>query len=242
MKENCAVAVDLSEEMVEFASKLSSDCEGKVDCVKGDMRYLEQALPEKYLNGTNNNDDGYFDCVALLLGTAAHLVTSDDLEKTLRSAFRVLEKGGIFVVEVEHPYTALFSGDAKDGISEENQWEVRKCLTEQGEEMMRIVWGQENDSFNCETQVLSRTVTVQKYFVVREQQKGGGPPTIFVREPHYENKEIVQSKLFTCPEFTAVARIVGFNSIGCFGGLDMAIPFTDEENAQNMVLAFQRPF
>ena len=33
-------------------------------------------------------------------------------------------RNGIFVVEVEHPMTTLFSGDLKYQYGEENAWEV----------------------------------------------------------------------------------------------------------------------
>ena len=59
----------------------------------------------------------------------------------------------------------------------------------------------------------------------------------FVRDPHYESKEIVKCKLFTLPELMAVANAAGFEFIECFGDLDETVRF-DSENAQNMVVCF----
>ena len=259
-----SVALDVNQEMVSYAIERASEERAVldvVDVVLGDMRDLSTHLPEKYLK-----PGGYFDCTTLLLGTAAHLLTHDDLVRTFREAFACLREDGIFVVEVEHPMTTLFSGDLKFQDGEENSWEVTLGKTgrssedssdssskneEDGsekEETMRIVWGDpENDFFDATNQVLHRTVSVQKYYTSStnttddddDDNDDDGPTSMFVQDPHYESKEVVKCKLFTLPELIAVASSVGFRFIQSFGDLDDDVKF-DSENAQNMVAAFRK--
>ena len=290
-----SVALDVNQEMVSYAIEQASDERAVldvVDVVLGDMRDLSTHLPEKYLKS-----EGYFDCATLLLGTAAHLLTCEDATRTFREAFKCLREDGIFVVEVEHPMTTLFSGELKYQDGDENAWEVslgrsRKSIgrsddrsnksstiREQGEdeddasereETMRVVWGDpEKDFFDAKNQVLHRTVSVQKYFSVdvaardddnddgEEEEEDKEDKEIeeeeennnteeeavikarFVRDPHYESKEIVKCKLFTLPELMAVANAAGFEFIECFGDLDETVRF-DSENAQNMVVCFRK--
>ena len=286
-----SVALDVNQEMVSYAIERASDERAVldvVDVVLGDMRDLSTHLPEKYLKS-----GGYFDCATLLLGTAAHLLTCEDATRTFREAFKCLREDGIFVVEVEHPMTTLFSGELKYQDGDENAWEVslgrsRKSIGRSGdrsnistirreeededdasgrEETMRVVWGDpEKDFFDAKNQVLHRTVSVQKYFSVdvaaRDDDNDDGDEeeedkedkeieeeendnteeeavikARFVRDPHYESKEIVKCKLFTLPELMAVANAAGFEFIECFGDLDETVRF-DSENAQNMVVCF----
>ena len=288
-----SVALDVNREMVSFAIERASEAKAgandtksildAVDVVLGDMRDLSTHLPGKYLK-----KGGYFDCATLLLGTAAHLLTHDDLARTFREAFKCLRENGIFVVEVEHPMTTLFSGDLKYQYGEENAWEVRLGGSNntntnnnnnnnnnnssnsssnggsssnssssgpsrsgedevEKEETMRIVWGDpENDVFDATNQILYRTVSVQKYYSTDTLSEDGdddddevGLAVTFVRDPHYESKEIVKCKLFTLPELIAVASAVGFRLIDSFGDLDVNVRF-DCENAQNMVVAFRK--
>ena len=301
-----SVALDVNKEMVSYAIERASDERAVldvVDVVLGDMRDLSTHLPEKYLKS-----GGYFDCATLLLGTAAHLLTCEDATRTFREAFKCLREDGIFVVEVEHPMTTLFSGELKYQDGDENAWEVslgrsRKSIgrgddrsnnsstirreeedegdASEREETMRVVWGDpENDFFDAKNQVLHRTVSVQKYFSVdvaarddddddgeeEEEDKDDGEEeeedkedeeieeeeeendnfeeeavikALFVRDPHYESKEIVKCKLFTLPELMAVANAAGFEFIECFGDLDETVRF-DSESAQNMVVCFRK--
>ena len=286
-----SVALDVNREMVSYAIERASDERAVldvVDVVLGDMRDLSTHLPEKYLKS-----EGYFDCATLLLGTAAHLLTYEAATRTFREAFKCLREDGIFVVEVEHPMTTLFSGELKYQDGDENAWEVSigrsrsigrsddsnnsstirreeedEDDASEREETMRVVWGDpEKDFFDAKNQVLHRTVSVQKYFsvdVARDDDTDDGEEeedkedkeieeeeennnteeeavikARFVRDPHYESKEIVKCKLFTLPELMAVARAVGFEFIDCFGDLDETVRF-DSENAQNMVVAFRK--
>jgi SAM-dependent methyltransferase len=290
-----SVALDVNKEMVSYAIERASDERAVldvVDVVLGDMRDLSTHLPEKYLKS-----GGYFDCATLLLGTAAHLLTCEDATRTFREAFKCLREDGIFVVEVEHPMTTLFSGELKYQDGDENAWEVslgrsRKSIgrsddrsnnsstirreeededdASEREETMRVVWGDpENDFFDAKNQVLHRTVSVQKYFSVdvaaRDDDDDDGEEeeedkedeeieeeeendnfeeeavikALFVRDPHYESKEIVKCKLFTLPELMAVANAAGFEFIECFGDLDETVRF-DSESAQNMVVCFRK--
>ena len=287
-----SVALDVNKEMVSYAIERASDERAVldvVDVVLGDMRDLSTHLPEKYLKS-----GGYFDCATLLLGTAAHLLTCEDATRTFREAFKCLREDGIFVVEVEHPMTTLFSGELKYQDGDENAWEVslgrsrsigrsddRSNISStirreededasEREETMRVVWGDpEKDFFDAKNQVLHRTVSVQKYFSVdvaaRDDDDDDGEEeeedkedeeieeeeendnfeeeavikALFVRDPHYESKEIVKCKLFTLPELMAVANAAGFEFIECFGDLDETVRF-DSENAQNMVVCFRK--
>jgi len=287
-----SVALDVNKEMVSYAIERASDERAVldvVDVVLGDMRDLSTHLPEKYLKS-----GGYFDCATLLLGTAAHLLTYEDATRTFREAFKCLREDGIFVVEVEHPMTTLFSGELKYQDGDENAWEVslgrsrsigrsddRSNISStirreededasEREETMRVVWGDpEKDFFDAKNQVLHRTVSVQKYFSVdvaaRDDDDDDGEEeeedkedeeieeeeendnfeeeavikALFVRDPHYESKEIVKCKLFTLPELMAVANAAGFEFIECFGDLDETVRF-DSENAQNMVVCFRK--
>ena len=91
-----------------------------------------------------------FDAACILLGTAAHLVDTDDAVACLRGAADALRPGGVVILELEHPFD-IFDGQLMDAQGDAWDREVDgvKILVE---------WGREGDYFDVATHVVERTV------------------------------------------------------------------------------------
>jgi SAM-dependent methyltransferase len=193
--------------------------------VAGDMRNIElepMVMPE-----------GGFDVATMLLGTAAHLLTYEDAVRCLKSVRKHIKVGGLFIAELEHPWD-LFSGDLSEGNGD--AWDR---VDEDAGVKVIVEWGRDGDNFDIETQIYERTVS----FTLCEydpKEDGDGkdakpkPPKILKTI-----EEVVPCKIFTQPEFNALARAAGLTCVAVYGDMDTRVAL-DDENAHNMVLVFRR--
>lgn len=223
-----AVALDASAAMrAHVLSKLQAlgdDAPRNIRVVDGDMREIDLEPMTK--------PEGGFDCATMLLGTAAHLLTQEDAVRCLSAVRRNLKKGGIFVVELEHPWD-LFSGDLSRG--ESDAWD--RVDAERGLKVF-VEWGREGDNFDIETQVYERTVTLTLMTHDPKDDDESGAPSV-KGEVIKTVEEVVACKIFTAPEFVALAAAAGLTSVAVYGDMDTRMPL-DDENAHNMVMVFRR--
>lgn len=208
-----AVALEKSPAMLSHArTKAQDSAVRSVRLIEGDMREIELQPMTVPAEG--------FDVVTMLLGTAAHLLTHDDAMRCLRAVRRNLKPGGIFVVELEHPWD-LFSGDLREGVAD--AWDRED--EEKGIKVF-VEWGREGDNFDIESQVLERTVSISLVSIATGD-------VLKVIE------DVVPCKIFTAPELIALASAAGLESVAVYGDMDVRIAL-DDENAHNMVMVFRR--
>lgn len=186
--------------------------------VDGDMRNIE--LP--HMMAPENG----FDCVIMLLGTAAHLLTYDDAMSCLKSVRKHLKPGGLFVVELEHPWD-LFSGELSQGVGD--AWDR---VDEASGVKALVEWGRDGDEFDIESQIFTRTVSLT--LIELDGKQDTSSPTVLKSV-----EEVVPCKIYTAPEFKALARAASLAHVGTFGDMSVAMAL-DNEEANNMVLVFRR--
>lgn len=128
-------ALDISEEMVEFA-KLEAEKEGvKIKAEPGNM--IDYKIPKKV-------------CVtASLMESIAHITSNDDMVKHFRSVAENLLPGGIYVIEATHPQ--FFFPDP-----EPNTWTTKEGGTE-----VEVTFGVPSDEYNSITQVWQTTTKIK---------------------------------------------------------------------------------
>ncbi|OUS42372.1 S-adenosyl-L-methionine-dependent methyltransferase [Ostreococcus tauri] len=208
-----AVALEKSGAMRAHARNEAQDIGARnVRVIDGDMREINLDPMTVPVNG--------FDVVTMLLGTAAHLLTHDDAIRCLRAVRRNLKPGGIFVVELEHPWD-LFSGDIREGAGD--AWDRED--EERGVKVF-VEWGRDGDNFDIETQIYERTVSFSLVSLATNE-------VIKIVE------DVVPCKIFTAPEFIALASAAGLTSVAVYGDMDVRVAL-DDENAHNMVMVFRR--
>ena len=214
-----AVAVDNSPAMLARARErvASANLESTVAVVEGDMT----ALDVDALRAAADAPDG-FDAACILLGTAAHLVDTDDAVACLRGAADALRPGGVVILELEHPFD-IFDGQLMDAQGDAWDREVDgvKILVE---------WGREGDYFDVATHVVERTVGFNVVDPVTNAPVAGWDPI----------EETVPCRVFTAPEIALVGRLAGLRVVGTFGdvNLDTAL---DDDDANNMIVVLKKP-
>lgn len=222
VEETIAVAVDNSRAMVERARERIEELgsSGAVAVVQGDITALDVAavFDAAGMHPTN----GGFDVAAILLGTAAHLITDDDAIACLRGAAAAVAPGGIVVLELEHPFD-IFDGSLlrAEGDAWDRDVDGAKVLVE---------WGREGDFFDVERHVVERTVG----FNVVDAETGAavdGWPSI---------EETVTCRIFTAPEVALLARLAGLELVATYGDMNADVSL-NADDAHNMVCVLKKP-
>jgi SAM-dependent methyltransferase len=181
--------------------------------VEGDMRDVAMAPMTK--------PEGGFDVALMLLGTAAHLLTHDDAMRCFKSVRENLRPGGLFIVELEHPWD-LFSGEIAQG-----QGDAWERVDEEKGVKVYVEWGRDGDNFDIESQIYERTVS----FSLVDASTEAVLKIV---------QEVVPCKIFTAPEMVALANAAGLEFAATYGDMDGRIAL-DDENAHNMIMIFRRP-
>lgn len=128
-------ALDLSEEMVEYAVHESKKENLEVDGVVADM--------------TNFELDKKVSLTATLMESIAHITSNDDMVSHFRSVAKNMKKGGIYVIEATHPM--FFFPD-----KEANTWKE-----EDGDFCVEITFGTPEDSYDSLTQTWQSTTKMK---------------------------------------------------------------------------------
>eukprot|EP00579_Thalassiosira_antarctica_P014411 CAMPEP_0201944348 /NCGR_PEP_ID=MMETSP0903-20130614/52921_1 /ASSEMBLY_ACC=CAM_ASM_000552 /TAXON_ID=420261 /ORGANISM="Thalassiosira antarctica, Strain CCMP982" /LENGTH=399 /DNA_ID=CAMNT_0048487315 /DNA_START=171 /DNA_END=1367 /DNA_ORIENTATION=- len=230
------VALDRSQEMVDYGVE-NADYElgvpgGRRDdfvYVNGDMRSV----------GDSTNTS--FDTAWLLLGSASHLLTNNDVIACLSSVNSVLKSGGTVVIELPHPRETFSMGECT-----RNGWTVplvEDDMDGDGEEKeygeLNIVWGEEGDDFDPVLQIRHFTVGLELTVNnIEDIPKDEATSPLFLqmsKEGKTKVKEIVPMRLFTLQEIDALARCAGFELIAKYGALAEDVSIEDEDGAFRMV-------
>jgi len=223
-----AVAVDNSAPMLQRARERVTEM-GLTDVVavvQGDITALDNAALRTaaatlHTAGKHSSGDEGFDVACLLLGTAAHLLETDDAISCLQGAAAALAPGGIMVLELEHPFD-LFEGTLLDahGDAWESEVDGVKVLVE---------WGRAGDPFDVTTHIVTRTVG---FNVV---DPTSGEPV----EGWQAIEEQVRCRVFTAPEIDLLARLAGLRVVAGYGDMNFDTPLNDEQ-AHNMIIVLKK--
>ena len=160
-----------------------------------------------------------FDSAWILLGSLQHLQTNDDVLSCFESAHEALKLGGTLIIELPHPRETFSMVECT-----KNGWEV-PLEDETGKECgeLRIVWGDETDTFDPITQVRQFTVSFDLTGTDEEDKQSV--------------RQVVPMRLFTAQEIDALARCSGFEVVARYGALDKDVEVNDEDEAFRLVCA-----
>ena len=157
-----------------------------------------------------------FDLALLLMDSASYLLDNDAVLRHLACVAAHLYEGGLYVLEMGHPRDAF---RARPG-STQTTWTAE----EQGLHVTTR-WGHDDDPFDPVTQVDE----------VRVHLQWSGP------EGDGELTDRARQRRFTANEFDALVRASGtFETVACYGSLDVAVPFDNRESAWRMVPVLRR--
>lgn len=189
-------AVDLSHEMTDYAKSKADEDGVSVHCDCADMiTYQSQKT---------------YDIAALLMDSAAYLLTNAQVVEHLRSVAKVLMPGGLYVLEMSHPKSVF---DVERTTL--NEWEMERDGAK-----VKVMWGGLDDKFDPITQLTDVSVTL-KY------EDGDKHGVLNDRSPQ---------RCFTATEFAALVAASGaFEIVEYFGGMSSEIPFNNEERSWRMV-------
>lgn len=201
-------ALDSSPAMLDYARQLAEKEGADVTFVQGDMAdFSIQGL------------EGSFDAAICLLGTFSHMTTNDQAVSSFSCISRHLRPGGMFLLELAHPGD-LFDGTLIIGDEGGEMWEVESAS--QGTKLL-VEWGAHGDDFDPATQVLSRTVAVNRL---------DGQDT---SDCIHESK--VMQRSFTLQELDLLGRLTGLVLRGAYGDLDLKVGLRHED-AYRLVACF----
>ena len=225
-----AVAVDNSAPMLERARErvAESALNERVAVVEGDMTRLDaKACVERAFEMAPRESKPAvargFDVACVLLGTAAHLVNTEDALACLRAIHDALAPGGVAVFELEHPYD-LFEGQLMD--AQGDAWD-REDAT-RGVKVL-VEWGREGDAFDVQTHVVERTVGFNVLDLATGAPANGYAPA----------EEVVSCRVFTAPEVDLLARLAGMRVCATYGDMNEDVPL-DSEDAHNMLVVLKK--
>lgn len=220
-----AYGLDASMTTLEYARAVqAAEDGGSVTFLSGDMRAARAALPGQQ-----------FSIVALLNGSLAHLLRSDDAAACLREVHGLLAPAGVAVIEVDHP-RRLFDGTAAGAArgDSERGWEVPSwCAYGQGQQV-EVLFGAPGDAFDPLSQVVYRTVTLRAWPGVGGEEQRGEAEMGDLGPPSQEVSEVVPSRYYTLPELELLARRAGLRVLRLAGGLGST--GADDADANSLVL------
>jgi SAM-dependent methyltransferase len=207
-----ATAVDVSPEMKDYASQIAKEQLLNHDLFQyicGDMRQPVDSSQK-------------FDSAWILLGSLQHLQTNYDVISCFESAHEALKPGGTLIVELPHPRETFSMVECT-----KNGWEV-PLEDETGQQCgeLRIVWGDETDTFDPITQVRQFTVSFDLTGVEEKQKQ-----TV---------RQVVPMRLYTAQEIDALARCSGFEVVARYGALDKDVDVNDEDEAFRLVCVLRK--
>lgn len=210
----CAVALDLSLEMVEYGKEVAQvelgDKLSKFEFICDDMRSFTLDREEKY------------DSAWILAGSLQHLTTNEDVIASLSAIHKALGPKGTLVLELPHPNEIFQMVD-----STTNSWEV-PLEDDEGTEygQLHVVWGDEDDEIDPIQQVRQNTVVLQLEGVEdAEKQSING---------------VVPLKLFTAQEISLFARCTGFEVATMYGALSDEFDINNEDVAYRLVCILRK--
>lgn len=195
-----AGALDLSEEMQAYGLGKATKENLKIQYYCDDM--INFKIPQTY------------DMAAILMDSTSYLLTNEEVIHHLKSVAACLNKGGIYVLEMNHPKSVLSTSKTTS-----TAWEMSRedCH-------VKVNWGHPDDVFDPVTQ----TTNVSVQLLVTD--KG--------IEKSFKDQALQRS--FTFTEFSALVLASGvFELVSTYGAMQNVIKLSDKE-AWRMVLVLKK--
>lgn len=194
-------SVHLSDEMTRYSEAKAKAFGVNVRCERADM--INYKSTERY------------DLATLLMDSTSYLLTNADVIAHLNSVSKILNSGGLYILEMSHPKSAF-----EISKTTANDWEMEKDGVK-----VKIQWESEGDKFNPITQQTEVSVRL-------EYLDGEKTGIIEDRSPQ---------RCFTATEFAAlVTASEVFKIVDWYGGLNLTTPFSNDENSWRMVPVLQK--
>jgi SAM-dependent methyltransferase len=190
-----ASAVDLSPEMVAY----------------GRWKAAQARLPLHYdcADMVTYQSASKFDVAAILMDSTAYLLTNDQVIAHLRSVAKLLNPGGLYVLEMSHPRSVF--DIARSTV---NDWEMNRDGVR-----VQIQWGSPTDVFDPITQITEGSVRLEYHDGDRHGVLESSAP----------------QRCFTATEFEALVAASGcFEIAEIYGAMD-AVPFSNDPKAWRMI-------
>jgi SAM-dependent methyltransferase len=208
-----ATALDRSPAMCEYAAARAKAAGLDLAVVEADMRDFTVAGPD--------GEPAAFDLAVIMLNSACHLFTLDDLVRHLAAVRAQLAAGGLYIVELAHP--ADFFAPVPRTSSE---WTVDAPGVQ-----AKVRWGGRGDRIDPLTQV------TEEHMTITATADDGTIRTV---------SDVVPNRFWTLTEFTAAialanARLVdsAFELVATYGDFDESTAL-DAPTAWRMILVLRK--
>lgn len=129
-------AVDLSQEMTEYAKTKATELGVSVNCDCADMITYSSSKT--------------YDMAALLMDSTSYLLTNEQVIDHLRAVAKTLNPRGLYILEMSHPKSVF-----EVSKTTVNEWEM-----ERDDIKVKLTWGDIGDKFDPITQLTNVSVTL----------------------------------------------------------------------------------
>jgi len=236
-------ALDNSAEMIDYAKEIAvkeltddnndsdnnSDYNDKVNC----FNYIQADMSNfTIFPAVTPSSHQLFDTAWILLGSLQHLTTNPQVISCFNCIHRVLQPGGTLILELPHPRETFSLVECT-----RNGWDI-PLEDENGNTSgeLKIVWGDDNDSFDPIKQVRQFTVSM----------KLTGNHALQVSDGTSDNStttqvsEVVPMRHFTSQEIDVLAQITGFEVMSMHGAVAHDVDVNDDDEAFRLVCVLQK--
>lgn len=235
-----ATALDNSPEMVQYGESIASEeLADDGDDDDGDVSKLDKFV---YLMGdmtdfeisSSSGEDELYDSAWILLGSLQHLTTNEQVISCFENVNKVLNKDGTLILELPHPRETFSMVECT-----RNGWEV-PLEDENGQQSgeLKIIWGDDDDTFDPITQVRQFTVSLELHDYDGDSLDDDSSQTSSNKLQSV--REVVPLRLFTSQEINAFAYIAGFKVTSIHGALMDDVSIDDEDEAFRLVCVLQK--
>jgi SAM-dependent methyltransferase len=196
-----AAALDLSAAMCAYAARQAAAAGVELDVHEADMRDFSLSRQ--------------FDLAIIMLNSACHLFTLDDLVANLRAVAAHVVPGGLYVLELAHPADYL-SPDLRTS----NTWTI-----EADGVVADVTWGGREDPIDPVRQI------TREHMSITARYADGTIRTA---------SDVVPNRFWTATEITAGVRLAGgFTIAATYGDFDTSTTLADK-SAWRMIFVLRR--
>lgn len=192
-----AAALDLSAAMCAYAAREARAAGLTLDVYEADMR--DFAVPRQ------------FDVAIIMLNSACHLFTLDDLVANLRAVAAHVVPGGLYVIELAHPADYLSPDSRTD-----NTWTI-----EADGVVAEVRWGGGKDRIDPVTQITRERMSITARYADGTVRTAS---------------DVVPNRFWTATEMTAAIRLAGgFTIAATYGDFDNSTT-PEDKSAWRLIL------
>ena len=272
-------AMDTSTDMFHYAQELvqeelfihhdDTQSSSPFKYIVDDMRFMNTLKQNRDTTTTRSNNqeenqqsvsNHSFDAIWLISGSMSHLLTQDDTIQCFQSCNQLLHKGGLLILEVNHPKELFHLIECT-----KNTWNI-PLQDSHGLDYgsIQVVWGDtRKDSMDPIQQVRNMTLSIEwkkeegtitvnkRNKMTRTSHKSTQGFGTKMKKDSKEQKQvdekkrttsvhdIVPMRSFTMQEIHLLSKITGFHIVGTYGALDEELDI-QHEDAFRMVCVLRK--